>query len=159
MAMQQQSGEPSGDPTLRDRQRWMSVLAKAKADDLQALWRSYPDKPAWQRLRQPETGMVMVRARAGGTGRRFNCGEMTVTRCSVRLADGRTGHGYVAGRSREHAELAAVVDALMQGAAERPAVEGGIIRPLEQRQREARLAASKKAAATRVDFFTLVRGD
>ena len=30
----------------------------------------------------------MVRGRVGGTGAPFNLGEMSVTRCSVRLADG-----------------------------------------------------------------------
>ena len=115
--------------------------------------------PSWRCLRLPETGMVMVRGRAGGTGQRFNLGEMTVTRCTVALDGGVTGSGYVAGRDHRHAELAAVVDALMQDPAKRPTSERLIIGPRESQQRAARQAAAQKAAATKVDFLTLVRGD
>ena len=141
------------------RQRWMSVLAKAAPADLEARWQGLDEVPSWACLRQPETGMVMVRGRAGGTGQRFNLGEMTVTRCAVALDGGATGLGYVAGRDRRHAELAAVVDALMQDPARRPTLEHRIIEPLENQQQAARDAAARKTAATKVDFLTLVRGD
>jgi alpha-D-ribose 1-methylphosphonate 5-triphosphate synthase subunit PhnG len=144
---------------LAERQRWMSVLAKAPPLALETLWGSIETKPDWTYLRQPETGMVMLRGRAGGTGQRFNLGEMTMTRCAVRLPDGRVGHGYVGGRDREHATRAALVDALMQDAAQRDALDAAIIAPLEQAAREARETASRKAAATKVDFFTMVRGE
>ena len=142
-----------------DRQRWMSVLAKAPPQTLETLWSGIDTRPDWTYLRQPETGMVMLRGRAGGTGQRFNLGEMTMTRCAVRLPDGRVGHGYVGGRDREHATRAALVDALMQDAAHRKALETAIIEPLEQAARSARETASRKAAATKVDFFTMVRGE
>ncbi len=141
------------------RQRWMSVLAKALPADLEARWRSLGEAPSWTCLRPPETGMVMVRGRAGGTGQRFNLGEMTVTRCAVALDGGATGMGYVAGRDHRHAELAAVVDALMQDPARRPGAEHRIIEPLEAQQRAAKQVAARKTAATKVDFLTLVRGD
>lgn len=137
----------------------MSVLAKAAPADLETRWRNLADAPSWRCLRQPETGMVMVRGRAGGTGQRFNLGEMTVTRCTVTLDRGATGSGYVAGRDHRHAELAAVVDALMQDPARRPTAESRIIAPLEYQQRAAKAAAARKAAATKVEFLTLVRGD
>jgi len=142
-----------------ERQRWMSVLAKAEPKALHALWQQAGPTPDFSYLRQPETGMVMLRGRAGGTGQRFNLGEMTMTRCAVRLPDGRVGHGYVGGRDREHATRAALVDALMQDAAQRDALDAAIIAPLEQAAREARETASRKAAATKVDFFTMVRGE
>ena len=141
------------------RQRWMSVLAKAAPADLEARWQSFGEAPSWACLRPPETGMVMVRGRAGGTGQRFNLGEMTVTRCAVALDGGATGFGYVAGRDRRHAELAAVVDALMQDPARRQIVEQRIIEPLLNQQQAVRRAAARKTAATKVDFLTLVRGD
>ncbi len=141
------------------RQRWMSVLAKAAPADLEARWQGLDEVPSWACLRQPETGMVMVRGRAGGTGQRFNLGEMTVTRCAVAIDGGATGFGYVAGRDRRHAELAAVVDALMQDPARRPTAESRIIAPLEYQQRAVKAAAARKAAATKVEFLTLVRGD
>jgi len=142
-----------------ERQRWMSVLAKAEPKALHALWQQAGPTPDFSYLRQPETGMVMLRGRAGGTGQRFNLGEMTMTRCAVRLPDGRVGHGYVGGRDREHATRAALVDALMQDAAQRDALDAAIIAPLEQAAREARETASRKTAATKVDFFTMVRGE
>ncbi len=92
----------------------MGVLARAARDELEAAWETLEPRPAYDRLRPPETGMVMTRGRAGGTGRRFNLGEMTVTRCALRLDSGEMGIAYVAGRDRRHAELAALFDALMQ---------------------------------------------
>lgn len=142
-----------------ERQRWMSVLAKAEPKALEALWQQAGPAQDFSFLRQPETGMVMVRGRAGGTGQRFNLGEMTMTRCAVRLPDGRVGHGYVGGRDKDHATRAALIDALMQDITQRTVLDAAIIAPLEQAAREARETASRKAAATKVDFFTMVRGE
>ena len=100
--------EPEG------RGRWMSVLAQASASDLEEVWQALDDHPPYRLIRGPEIGSVMVRGRAGGTGARFCLGEMTVTRCSVALDDGRIGHACVGGRSAPHAEHAAVLDALLQ---------------------------------------------
>ncbi len=133
----------------------MGVLARGPVGPLAAAWEGLAERPAFVRVRAPETGLVMVRGRAGGTGQRFNLGEMTVTRCAVRLEDGRIGHGYVAGRDRRHAELAALFDALMQDPARRPGLEAALIGPLERAAAAARDMASRKAAATRVEFFTM----
>ena len=65
-------------------------------------------------IRPPETGLVMLRGRMGGTGGAFNLGEATVTRCAVRTAKGHEGHAYVMGRNHGHAKIAAVCDALLQ---------------------------------------------
>jgi alpha-D-ribose 1-methylphosphonate 5-triphosphate synthase subunit PhnG len=100
--------------------------------------------------------MVMVRGRMGGAGDAFNLGEMTVTRAAVRLDDGPTGIGYVAGRDRRHAEIAAILDAMMQSPTLRPAAES-VVEPLAAAQLQRRQVAGRKAAATKVDFFTMVR--
>ena len=101
----------------------------------------------------------MVRGRMGGDGAPFNLGEATVTRCAVQLATGEIGFGYVLGRDRDKARLAALCDALWQRADKRAAVERNVLAPLRVRQQE-RLARSREdTAATKVDFFTLVRGD
>ncbi|WP_420405111.1 phosphonate C-P lyase system protein PhnG [Nisaea sp.] len=144
-------------PNSTERKRWMSILAKASYADLNSLWQNLPDKPEWSRIRAPEIGMVMVRGRMGGTGNRFNIGEMTVTRCTVGLTCGAIGHGYVSGRNKEHAEVAAVIDALMQRKERAETVEHSIIKPLELRHLDRRNQASKKAAATKVEFFTVAR--
>ena len=141
---------------LQARKRWMGVLAKASADAIRACLHTAPPLPPHTRLRGPETGLVMLRGRAGGDGAAFNLSEMTVTRCAVTLEGGDTvGHAYVAGRDRSQAELAAVLDAALQDAAQRPALLAAVIEPLAAAQAEARATESRKAAATRVQFFTM----
>ncbi len=142
----------------RARQRWMSVLAKAEFAELDALWNDLPAKPTWTVVRTPEVGMVMVRGRAGGTGQRFNLGEVSVTRCAVQLDHGAVGFGYVMGRNRRHAELAAAIDAMLQTPSRRDTLERAIIAPLALRLEQRRSERSRKAAATKVEFFTMVRG-
>ncbi|HLV29614.1 MAG TPA: phosphonate C-P lyase system protein PhnG [Burkholderiaceae bacterium] len=138
------------------RQQWMRVLAGARhrlpefAEALRCVEHRY--------IRPAETGMVMVRGRAGGTGGAFNLGEMTVTRCVVQLADGRHGYSYVAGRDKRHAELAALADAQLQGEDQALWMER-LIEPLQREQQAARAAAEARSAATKVDFVTMVRGD
>jgi len=141
------------------RRRWMGVLGRASGDDLERAWRSLADKPAYVAVRAPETGMVMVRGRAGGTGAPFCLGEMTVTRCAVETADGRVGVSYLAGRDPRRAEIAAALDALLQDPARRATLLREVIDPLAAGQADARRARRAKVAATKVDFFTMVRGD
>jgi len=140
----------------QERQSWLSVLAKAVPDDLLCLWDklSAPDAVI---LRPSEVGMVMVRGRAGGSGDAFNLGEMTVTRCAVRLETGETGIGYVAGRDKRHAHAAAVLDAMMQSAVLRAEAERLVVAPLRAAARSGADAVSRKAKATQVEFFTMVR--
>lgn len=140
-----------------DRRRWMGVLAQAAPEEIAAAWSGLPAIPAYDFLRRPEIGLVMVRGRIGGDGAAFNAGEMTVTRCSVRLASGVVGHAWIAGRRADHAERAAVIDALMQDPGRRPGV-GPAIDWLADLQAARRERAAHQAAATRVEFFTMVRG-
>ena len=149
------SSSPQHEPA--NRKRWMSILAKSSFEDLHSLWQNLPNKPAWTHVRPPEIGMVMLRGRMGGTGNRFNLGEMTVTRCSVGLESGVLGHGYVSGRNKKHAEIAAVIDALMQRGDRAETIEHSVIKPLELRHQQSRETASRKAAATKVEFFTVAR--
>ena len=141
------------------RQRWMSVLAQATGAEIERAWQALPERPEYRVVRRPEVGLVMVRGRAGGSGAPFNLGEMTVTRCSVDLPSGMAGHGYVAGRNVRHAELAAVFDALLQDPLLTTRLEEAVIAPLEAGQRERRRQMTARSAPTRVEFFTLVRGD
>jgi alpha-D-ribose 1-methylphosphonate 5-triphosphate synthase subunit PhnG len=137
------------------RKIWMSILAKAPPARLAAL---LPDLPPHDLLRAPEVGAVMVRGRVGGTGAPFNLGEMTVTRCSVRLPGGTVGHAWVQGRDKDHARRAALADALLQtGAAAETEIR--VIVPLRAEAAARRAARAAKAAATKVDFFTMVRGE
>jgi alpha-D-ribose 1-methylphosphonate 5-triphosphate synthase subunit PhnG len=141
-----------------ERKTWMGLLARAPADDLDRLWRAAGLAPSHDRLRAPEVGAVMVRGRAGAVGAAFNLGEMVVTRCAVRLDDGRVGHGHVQGRGKAHAEQAALIDALMQGP-EAAHLRAAVLDPLARAEAARRAARAERAAATKVDFFTLVRGE
>ncbi|MGZ2256484.1 phosphonate C-P lyase system protein PhnG [Roseobacter sp. A03A-229] len=136
----------------------MSLLAKAPADRLADLWDAAGFVPEHSFLRAPEQGAVMVQGRAGATGAPFNLGEMTVTRCATKLACGTVGHGYVQGRDKPKAVTAALVDALMQTDAA-PAVRRIILTPLAEEADAAARQKAAKAAATKVEFFTLVRGE
>lgn len=141
--------------TPEARRAILGLLARAPAARLAAL---LPDLPPHEWLRAPEVGAVMVRGRMGAVGAPFNLGEMTVTRCALRLADGTVGHGYVQGRDKAHATRAALIDALMQGA-HAPQIEAEVLAPLRAEAAQRHLARAEKAAATKVEFFTMVRGE
>lgn len=142
-------------PDQTARQRWMGLLARAKPPLLAEL---LPDLPAHQMLRAPEVGSVMIQGRTGATGAPFNLGEMTVTRCVLQLASGEVGHANVAGRDKAHATRAALVDALMQTASG-SAIRASVLDALERDETTRKATRAAKAAATKVDFFTLVRGE
>jgi len=145
------------------RRRWMAVLARADAGQLAGLLEAWGPAPAYRVLRGPESGLVMVRGRAGGTGGRFNLGEMTVIRCTVRTepsdqgqaGSGTTGHAYVAGRNGAHAELAALLDALLQDPEQTAGLHAAVVAPLAAAQDARRRAVAGKAAATQVKFFAM----
>jgi alpha-D-ribose 1-methylphosphonate 5-triphosphate synthase subunit PhnG len=137
------------------RQRWLAVLARASRTEIAGIVGT--ELPRYDILKAPETGTVMVEGRAGGAGRRFNLGEATVTRCIVRLDDGAMGFSCALGRDTYKARLAAILDARLQAEAPDSTLHQAID-DLAARQQAARELASRKAAATKVDFFTLVRG-
>ena len=134
----------------------MGLLARAALDELEhGIGALAPAAHEWRR--RPETGLFMLRGRIGGTGDRFNLGEVTVTRCALRLASGETGVAYVRGRSHRHAELAALADALLQSPLHREAAQRTLIAPLERSAESARTRMQQQAQSTRVEFFTVAR--
>ena len=110
-------------------------------------------------MRGPETGLVTVRGRIGGGGAPFNTGEATVTRATVRLPSGQIGHAYALGRDKEKVRLAAVLDATWCAEETRAAVEEKVVAPLLRMQIAADAKRRAETAATKVDFFTMVRGE
>jgi alpha-D-ribose 1-methylphosphonate 5-triphosphate synthase subunit PhnG len=146
-------------PDRPGRRAAMAVLAQAPTHEIAAGLAALGPAPAHDEVRPAETGLVMVRGRIGGDGAPFNLGEATVTRCAVQLATGEIGFGYVLGRDRDKARLAALADALWQSPAHRTAVERNLLAPLRARQQDHLARTREETAATKVDFFTLVRGD
>lgn len=141
------------------RKRWMSVLAHSQPDRLRHHWQPLNLQPPYERLRAPETGLTRLQARMGGTGKRFILGDTTVTRAVIRLADGTCGYSYLMGRDKAHAELCALIDALLQQAGEHSSLHQQIIAPLAAERAEQQSLRAREIASSRVDFFTLVRGD
>jgi alpha-D-ribose 1-methylphosphonate 5-triphosphate synthase subunit PhnG len=139
------------------RQEALALFAGADRKALDALWERWENKPQVHLVRAPETGLVMVRGRTGGGGAPFNLGEATVSRASVRIETGETGHGYCLGRDTGKARLIAVLDALFQR--EPSNVELAIVEPLRTASRAAVSKRDAETAATKVNFFTMVRGD
>lgn len=141
----------------------MAVLAKAPLELLEKYVSDLAAVPHHEFLRSPEIGLAMVRGRTEGTGQPFNLGEITLTRCVVQVqapdGDSIAGFGYVAGRSQRHAELAAICDALLQHPDWSERVRDQIIRPLEADAQSRRDRAIAQTEATRVNFFTLKRGE
>jgi alpha-D-ribose 1-methylphosphonate 5-triphosphate synthase subunit PhnG len=136
----------------------MTVLADSDADDI-AKRLGAIDLPAHESLREGENGLVMVRGRIGGDGAPFNLGEATVSRAAVRLASGEVGFGYALGRDLEKARMIALCDAMVQSSALADAVEAKVLAPLRTAMLAGRARKSAEAAATRVDFYTMVRGE
>lgn len=143
---------------VSERKRAMGLLGRASSEELQAGWLAIEPKPEVHPVRGPETGLVMVRGRIGGGGDPFNLGEATVSRATVRLGSGEIGHGQLLGNDREKARLAAIFDALYQRPEHRSAVDL-LIDQVESRIDAEDRKHAEQTAATRVDFFTMVRGD
>jgi len=150
------AGFPEADSGAR--RKIMATLAAASPDAIAEKYETLPP-PSYELVRQPETGLVMVRGRMGGTGSPFNLGEVTVTRCVVRLETGETGSAYSLGRNKQKALHSAVIDALWQRVDTREKIESEIIAPLASAQAGAKETVKQETEATKVNFFTMVRGD
>jgi alpha-D-ribose 1-methylphosphonate 5-triphosphate synthase subunit PhnG len=137
----------------------LGVLAQARTAELADGLAAVVDRPAHLELRPVETGLVMLRGQIGGDGAPFNLGEATVTRAAVRIATGETGFAYVLGRDHAKARLIAQCDALWQSRNFKQAIERHVLAPVRGRIERERGEERAEIAATRVDFFTLVRGE
>jgi len=143
-----------------ERQQWMALLARAPQPMLDLALTAHTDvAPQW--LRRPETGLMMVQGRAGGTGERFNLGEVTVTRCALRLAqaadEAPVGVAYVLGRSHRQAHMAAVADALLQDPAQHHELALTLLEPVRRHLLFKQAQRHERAQTTKVDFLTVAR--
>jgi alpha-D-ribose 1-methylphosphonate 5-triphosphate synthase subunit PhnG len=156
----------SASPSSAMRRAWMAVLAHTPRAELEAALSHALEgvsPPEFDWLRPPETGLAMVRGRVGGSGDAFNLGEATVTRATLRLRSpaehAPVGVACHLGRDRRRAELAALADALLQLPEQHAHLHGQLIEPLAAQLAAQRAARRQEAASTRVEFFTMVRGD
>jgi len=162
-AMSGADGSERRDAAIAARRAWLAVLAKASLPELEEAWAALPDPPRWRLLRPTEAGLALVRGRIGGSGRKFNLGEMTMTRAAVQLVveggPAVIGFGHVAGRQLRRAELVALFDALLQVPSRYAAIAAAVVAPLAARQQAARAALAAKVAPSKVEFLTVVRGE
>jgi alpha-D-ribose 1-methylphosphonate 5-triphosphate synthase subunit PhnG len=147
------------DETRSHRREAMALLAASSAAEIAHHLDALGQLPPHEDLRSPESGMVMVRGRIGGDGAPFNFGEATMSRAAVRLESGEIGYGYVLGRDRAKARLIALCDALIQREQYRAALDQCVLLPIRSRLSAARKLDAERVAATKVEFFTLVRGE
>jgi alpha-D-ribose 1-methylphosphonate 5-triphosphate synthase subunit PhnG len=155
-----QSFDNAGVQRPTTRSEWMALLARAPQNLLDG---AFPQQssaaPQW--LRKPETGLMMVQGRAGGTGERFNLGEITVTRCALRLAgadpQAPVGVAYVLGRNHRQAQLAAMADAALQDPLQRQVLEEKLLKPLREHLQQLQTERHDRAQTTKVDFLTVAR--
>ncbi len=150
--------EPKTDEGQERRRRSLEILAVAEETLLAEAWSALDNPPRHSAVRGPETGLVMIRGRIGGAGSPFNRGEASVSRATIRLASGEIGHGHCLGLSKHKAELIALFDALSQRGDMRGTIDALLARIVEAQAAEDK-ASEERAAATRVEFFTMVRGD
>ena len=150
---------PEQDETRERRREAMAVLTCSSADEIAAHLANVDPIPAHSQLREAQSGLVMLRGRIGGDGAPFNFGEATVSRAAIKLATGETGIGYTLGRQQDKAKLIALCDAMIQNERYMPMIERLVIAPIRTRLAVEREQARQRTAATKVEFFTLVRGE
>lgn len=144
------------------RPEWMALLARAPLPLLEQSLRPFQSSRRIEWLRRPETGLYMVQGRTGGTGERFNLGEVTVTRCALRsvnesLTHAPVGVAYVLGRHHRQAELAALADALLQEPAHHEGLLADLLEPVSQYLALQRAEKQSQVQSTKVSFFTVAR--
>ena len=145
-------------PKQAQRKAAMAVLAHSDAAEISGRLEAI-SLPAHENLREPENGLVMMRGRIGGDGAPFNLGEATVSRAAVRLATGEVGFGYTLGRDGAKARMIALCDAMLQSDQFAETIETQVLAPLRAAIIVERDRKAAETAATRVDFYTLVRGE
>lgn len=143
------------------RSLWMGLLSRATPSLLIAGLGQRVHAPM-QLLRPPQTGLMMMQARAGGTGERFNFGEVTITRCTLRLMSDDAGQlhvgvAHVLGRSHHHAKLAALSDALLQDSRLWELLASDLLKPIAQALASQRADREALAQSSKVEFFTVAR--
>lgn len=157
--MQNHTGPDVPNGEVAARQAMMKVLSLAARADIEAAFATLGPLPEFVPMRKPEIGLLMLRAQAGGQGAPFNLGEVTVSRAVTECATGHIGYSFLLGRDTAKAQTAAKIDALWQNPAFRDRVEAMILAPLRAKQEAADQLAARQTEATKVDFFTLVRGE
>jgi len=149
----------TSDTSRATRIELMRACVYATEQELKEALAAFEPLPPVRDVRPTQCGLVMTRGRIGGEGNLFNIGEALVTRASVALEDGTVGHAYHLGQSVARARMAATLDALGQDRESRARLQTIFVSRIMERIAKERQQRREENAATRVDFFTLARGD
>ena len=145
--------------SIERRRERLAVLARTEALEINRLWEKLGIDVNFRRLKGPVSGLIALHGRIGGGGDPFQFGEATLSRAVIELETGEIGYGQALGRDLAKVERCAVIDALAQNPEHAHQIETELIAPLRDQLIEADDSAREKVAATKVDFFTLVRGE
>lgn len=142
-----------------DRKAWIELLATSDKDALEQMRSQIPENLKYNYIVRPETGMIMIQARADGTASRFNFGEATVTKCVLEVAGSHLGYAMVMGSDPQHAELAALFDGLLQHPTYHETIKTKLLKNLTVKNAATEQRRMKDIQDTTVEFFTLKRGE
>jgi alpha-D-ribose 1-methylphosphonate 5-triphosphate synthase subunit PhnG len=142
--------------TIEQRREWISLLGSADPRFLEDQKKNLNLDLAPDYMVPPETGMVMMQARQDGAGNRFNLGEVTVSRCILKVND-VMGYAMVMGPDLHHAELAAFFDALFQ----MPDLDlrNALVSELRRMKNKRHAQDAAEVQTSKVEFFTMKRGE
>lgn len=141
------------------RSEWMTVLALSHPSDIEERLEGVGPLPQFSFVRRPHHASVALRARSSRTGVLFEPGEMTMTRCIIKIDPDVFGYAYVGGRNLRHAALAALLDAVLQRGGDQQMLVQTLISELksliDRRQEQVR----RQAQASAVDFSVQMQGE
>nr|WP_320193242.1 phosphonate C-P lyase system protein PhnG [uncultured Desulfobacter sp.] len=154
-----ESNEITGNSDIKEqRKEWIGLLGSADPHWLEQQKESLGLDLTADVMVQPETGMIMMQARQDGAGPRFNLGEVTVSRCILKL-DGVMGYAMVMGCNLQHAKLAALFDAMFQMPNTGDSLRKNLVPELRRMKKERRDKEAWDVRSSKVEFFTMKRGE
>lgn len=142
---------------LTNRQQWMKLFSLSPECSLAELFQDLDLMPRLRVSLGPETGLITVRGRISNEGDLFNVGDASVTKTEVILDNHIKGLAFTLGASKEKSLHAAGLDAVMQSGPDVPTQLR--IKKLALELQDSRLKRAAQVTKTKVDFFTMVRGE
>ena len=138
------------------RRDWLAILVRVPANEVIAASNEFDFSVVI--LKGPEVGLLMTNGRIHSTGRPFHLGEVSLTKCVLKDDQGLLGYGHIIGRNKQQAKAIALFDLALQRI---NSAEPALIRLNAWKEEVAEIEAMESEAVekTRVDFFTMVRGE
>jgi len=143
----------------KQRQEWIALLAKADPFLLKKAEKQLGKGIEYAYITKPETGMIMVRARADNKKSGFCLGEISVTKCILKIEKKIMGYAMVMGSDHDHAKNAALFDGLLQIPEYSSKLMQTLIPELKKISRNEKKKQAKQNQDTKVEFFTMKRGE